>query len=82
MKVYALVTSANKPSVDFHLACGYTHTACLPGCGFKLGVWYDLFWLEKPLNSVEMPTIPPIPVRSVVEIDRKLHEILENLSLS
>ena len=82
VKVYVLVTSANQPSVDFHLACGYRHTACLPGCGFKFGNWYDLFWMEKMLNSVEMPTNPPIPFPAIVEIDRKFHEILEDLSLS
>ena len=82
VKVYVLVTSANQPSVDFHLACGYRHTACLPGCGFKFGNWYDLFWMEKMLNSVEMPTNPPTPFPAIVEIDRKFHEILEDLSLS
>ncbi len=82
VKVYVLVTSANQPSVDFHLACGYTYTACLPGCGFKLGAWHDLFWMEKPLNSVEMPTNFPTPVNAIVEIDRKFHKILEDLSLS
>ena len=81
-KVYALVTSANQPSVDFHLAVGYRLTATLPGCGFKLGRWHDLHWLEKPLNSVEIPTESPIPVNSIVEIDRKFLEILAKMSLS
>ena len=39
-KVYALVTSANQPSVDFHLATGYRTTCFMPDCGFKLGRWY------------------------------------------
>lgn len=82
VKVYALVTSANQPSVDFHLACGYTHTAAMPGCGFKLGAWHDLFWLEKRLNFVESPTNPPISVRGIVDFDRKFLEILDILSLS
>lgn len=82
VKVYALVTSANQPSVDFHLACGYTHTAAMPGCGFKLGAWHDLFWLEKGLNFVESPTNPPIPVSGIVDFDRKFLEILDILSLS
>lgn len=82
VKVYALVTSANQPSVDFHLACGYTHTAAMPGCGFKLGTWHDLFWLEKGLNFVEFPTKFPIPVSGIVDFDRKFCEILDILSLS
>ena len=81
-KVYALVTSANQPSVDFHVACGYTHTATMPDCGFKLGRWYGLHWLEKPLNSVEMPTRAPISVGAIVDFDRKFCEILDKMSLS
>ena len=81
-KVYALVTSANRPSVDFHLAVGYTLTATLPDCGFKLGRWHGLHWLEKPLNFVDMPTHMPVSVRSIVDFDRKFLEILAKLSLS
>ena len=54
----------------------------MPGCGYKLGAWYDLFWLEKPLNFVENPTNAPLPIGSIVEIDRKFHEILDKMSLS
>ena len=81
-KVYALVTSANRPSVDFHLAVGYTLTATLPDCGFKLGRWHGLHWLEKPLNFVDMPTHMPVSVRLIVDFDRKFLEILAKLSLS
>ena len=81
-KVYSLVTSANRPSVDFHLAVGYRLTATLPDCGFKHGRWYGLHWLEKPLNSVEMPTHTPLPVGSIVDFDRKFSEILDKMSLS
>ena len=82
VKVYALVTSANQPSVDFHLAAGYRLAATLPGCGFKLGRWHGLHWLEKPLNFVEMPIHMPHSVKSIVDFDRKFHEILAKLSLS
>lgn len=81
-KVYALVTSANLPSVDFHLAVGYQLTATQPDCGFKLGRWYGLHWLEKTLNFVEVPTKAPDSVKSIVDFDRKFHEILAKLSLS
>ena len=81
-KVYALVTSANQPSIDFHLAVGYRLTATQPDCGFKLGRWHGLHWLEKPLNFVEMPTCMPISVKSIVDFDRKFLGILAILSLS
>ena len=82
VKVYALVTSANRPSVDFHLAVGYRLTATMPECGFKLGAWHGLLWLEKALNSVEMPTNFPTPVGSIVDFDRKFAEILAKMTLS
>ena len=82
VKVYALVTTANEPSVRFHLACGYHLTAEMPACGFKLGAWHGLLWLEKALNPVEMPTKHPVSVNYVVDFDRKFAEILAKLSLS
>lgn len=82
VKVYALVTSANRPSVEFHLATGYRLTAQMPDCGYKLGAWHSLYWLEKGLNSVEMPTNAPIAVGSIVDFDRKFAEILDKMSLS
>ena len=81
-KLYTLVTSANQPSLDFHLAVGYRLTATLPECGFKLGRWYGLHWLEKPLHFVEMPTKMPCSVKSIVDFDRNFHEILAKMSLS
>lgn len=82
VKVYALVTTANRPSVDFHMACGYRLTAKMPACGYKLGAWHGLLWLEKGLDSVEMPTKFPIPVGAVVDFDRKFAEILAKMTLS
>ena len=81
-KVYAVVTTANQASVQFHEAAGYKLTASFPNCGFKHGSWHGTLWLEKPLSSVEMPTSTPIPVSAIVEFDRKFREILGTLSLS
>ena len=82
VKVYALVTSANRASVDFHCATGYRLTCTMPDCGFKLGRWHGLHWLEKSLNIVEMPTKMPCSAKSIVDFDRKFHEILDKMSLS
>lgn len=81
-KVYALVTSANQPSLDFHYACGFRHATTLTDCGYKFGRWHSVHWLEKPLNFVEMPTEPPVPVGSIVEFDRIFRDILDKMSLS
>ena len=82
LKVYAVVTTANRASVQFHEAAGYKLTASFPGCGFKHGAWHGTLWLEKTISSVEMPTSMPIPVGAIVDFDRKFCEILGTLSLS
>ena len=82
LKVYAVVTTANRASVQFHEAAGYRLTASFPGCGFKHGAWHGTLWLEKALSSVEMPTSMPVTVGAIVDFDRKFREILDTLSLS
>lgn len=81
-KIYAIVTSENTNSLAFHRAVGYTQTAAFPNCGFKFGRWLGTFWLEKCLDSGEMPTCPPISINCIVKNDRNLIEVLDKLSLS
>lgn len=81
-KVYAIVTSENLSSVAFHEAVGYSVTARFPECGFKFGRWIGTIWLEKPLNTGEMPTHPPVPIRSIVNNNRNLTEVLDKMPLS
>ena len=79
---YAIITSENKPSVDFHAALGYTHLATFPNCGFKHGRWLGTIWMEKVLNLVESPNNMPVSFFSIVNNDRKLSEILAKMRLS
>lgn len=60
-RVYAVVTSANQPSIAFHKALGYRHFATFQSTGFKLGAWYDVIWLEKELCEPGSPSEFPIP---------------------
>lgn len=80
--LYAIITAANEGSVAFHQALGYHQTARFPHCGYKFGTWYDVLWLEKPLQSVTSPSTFPLPASEIVKNDRILAEILDNLSLS
>lgn len=80
--VYAIITAANTPSVAFHQATGYLHTACFPRCGYKFGALLDVIWMEKPLFPVETPTDFPRAIGDIVKIDRNPSVILDNLSLS
>ena len=59
-KVYAIITTANDASIAFHKAVGYRHTATMPDCGYKLGAWHGIVWMEKALNDWSAP--PHIPV--------------------
>lgn len=67
---YAIVTTQNEASRTFHEAAGYRLLATFPDCGYKLGRWYGIMWLEKRLSAVEIPSNPPIPVSDIVNIDR------------
>ena len=60
-KVFAVVTSANAPSVAFHHALGYHDAARFSDVGFKHGAWYDVLWLEKQLSPLGMPEAFPTP---------------------
>lgn len=66
-KLYAIITSQNQASLDFHLAMGYQSLAVFPNCGFKHNQWYGITWMEKQLNPVEMPMNVPIPIRELVK---------------
>lgn len=55
-KVYAVVTSANAPSIAFHKAIGYREALTYRDVGFKQGRWYDVIWLEKMLCDLGAPT--------------------------
>lgn len=80
--IYSLITSENTGSVRFHERLGYSHSFECKNCGLKFGRWLGVIWMEKRKDFVEIPSTPPLPLRSVVENDRKLKDILANLSLS
>lgn len=79
---YAIITTENRHSVDFHAAMGYTHMATFPDCGFKHGRWLGTIWMEKTLNLVEFPSNMPVKISLIVNNDRKLTEILAKMPLS
>lgn len=66
-KVYAIITTANTPSVAFHKAAGYRHTATMPDCGYKLGTWHGTIWMEKDLNTWDTPPREPVPIHRILE---------------
>ncbi len=59
--IYALVSSANAPSIAFHRAVGYELMCLMPKTGFKFGAWHDMHWFHKRLRPAVDPVHPPIP---------------------
>ena len=80
--VYAIVTSGNLPSIAFHRAVGYTLLADFPHCGYKLGGWHGVTWLQKNLNFVDFPSNFPLQISSIVENNQNLEAILAKIPLS
>ena len=80
--IYSVVTSQNTDSVAFHQAVGYRKIAEFPGIGVKFGQWQGTVWLEKRLDSVEIPTKMPEKWSNVVNNDENTKNILAILSLS
>ena len=73
-KVYAVVTSANEPSVAFHKAVGYQEVLTYKDVGYKFGSWYDVIWLEKQLSPLGAPEEFPVTWK-----DKKIANILKKV---
>ena len=52
---YALITTENTGSVRFHERLGYTYHSTFENCGYKMGRWLGVIWLQKWLNPLENP---------------------------
>ena len=69
-KTYAIITSDNPGSLAFHESTGFRLIARFPECGLKFGKLYDVVWMEKTLNSGEIPKDFPKPADALVNLDR------------
>ena len=81
-KVYAIITSENSRSLDFHRKLGYREIAEFENCGFKFGRWLGVTWLDKELQTVELPSKFPEPWLTIMQDRQKISDILGILSLS
>ena len=64
--VYALITTENAGSVAFHEKLGYVYHSTFENCGYKMGRWLGVIWLQKWLNPLGKPTEFPKNWREVV----------------
>ena len=69
-KTYAIITSDNPGSLRFHEVRGFHKIGEFTDCGVKFHKLYSVVWMEKVLNSGEIPDIFPKPVHQIVNIDR------------
>ena len=80
--LYALITEENTGSVAFHADRGYEKRAFFPECGLKFSRWLGVFWMEKRLKTVEIPTNFPVSWLSIGQKGEISGDILDILSLS
>ena len=48
-------------SIRFHEKLGYTLVGTFHNCGFKLGRWYDMLWMEKAIGAHDGAPTPVVP---------------------
>ena len=65
---YALITTENRGSVAFHERLGYVYHSTFEDCGYKMGRWLGVIWLQKRLNPKGNPT----------EFPKKWTEVIDN----
>ena len=58
---YALITTENEGSVRFHEKLGYRYHSTFENCGYKMGRWLGVIWLQKWLNPLGAPEAFPRP---------------------
>lgn len=57
----ACITSSNASSIAFHAKHGYAFCGEHHACGYKLGTWLDVTWMEKHLNETTARPAPCAP---------------------
>ena len=81
-QVYALITSENDRSLEFHRKMGYEKIAKFENSGYKFGRWLDVTWMRKELKFVAFPSDFPTSWAAIIQDDKNLFNILDILSLS
>ena len=69
-KAYAIITSDNPGSLRFHEKTGFRFLCEFPQCGVKFQKLYNVVWMEKDLNTGDIPKNFPKSVDSLVNVDR------------
>ena len=68
-RTYAIITSDNPGSLRFHEKTGFRFIGQFQDCGIKFQKLYSVVWMEKVLNTDEIPQFFPKPVKDIVNIN-------------
>lgn len=68
--IYAVVTTSNNASVEFHKKFDFTYMGIYKYTIFKIGQWFDTMILEKQLKDYN--DVPPKETISIKQIDKDL----------
>ena len=61
LNLNACIAWPNPESVAFHQRFGYRMVGRFRACGYKLGAWRDMVWMEKHLGDHPAPPPPVLP---------------------
>lgn len=78
----AIITGENTRSIRFHQALGYTQCGLFHNVGLKFGRWLDVYWLEKQLHSVDIPSNFPTDWPLLRDNPQRMENYLGKMSLS
>ena len=69
LNLNACIAYPNPDSVAFHERMGFNTVGHFHQCGFKLGRWYDMIWMEKTLGDHGVPPRPFVPFSELNDME-------------
>jgi L-amino acid N-acyltransferase YncA len=69
VNAYAGITLPNPPSIRLHESLGFQPIGVFTQCGFKLGRWHDVAWLQLRLLDAPVPIPNLRPAREILADD-------------
>ena len=61
MNMNACISYPHPESIAFHTAMGFRMVGRFTRCGYKLGAWRDMVWMEKLIGDHPVPPPPLLP---------------------
>jgi phosphinothricin acetyltransferase len=60
--IYAVITLPNEASIALHRHFGFTESMVQKACGYKLGSWHDVLWMEHRIQGAADPGAHGVPL--------------------